>query len=214
MRTQVLVFLLLYALSYIATLLLGLFLKPAPLANLLGFLALLCYIATLLPSLLKAIFPALKKDKTLNWLLKYRRHIGVAAFGFGMNHGILLAIDRQLDFLNWHTYIHYFPGISTMAIFTLLTFTSNDECVKALKKNWKKLHQLTYLAIFILPWHILDKMAMHWTRLTPFGVLLTIVLLILFARRKWLEIANSKTEQKPRVERKITRQTARLLPKA
>ncbi len=190
MRTQILVFLILYSVSYIATWLLGLFFNPAPVANLLGFLSLLCYISTLLPSLLKAIFPALKKDKTLNWLLKYRRHIGIAAFGFGVNHGILISIERKLDLLDWHTYIHYFQGISVLTIFTLLAVTSNDESVKKLKKNWKKLHQLTYLVIFLLPWHILDKMSMNWTYLTPFAVFLTTTILLLFIRRKWLERAD------------------------
>ncbi len=189
MRTQILVFLILYSVSYIATWLLGLFFNPAPLANLLGFLSLLCYISTLLPSLVKAIFPALKKDKALNWLLNYRRHIGIAAFGFGVNHGILLIIEKKLDLLDWHTYIHYFQGISVLTIFTLLAVTSNDESVKKLKKNWKKLHQLTYLVIFLLPWHILDKMSMRWTHLTPFAVLLTTTIVLLFIRRKWLETA-------------------------
>lgn len=48
------------------------------------------------------------------------------------------------------------------------------------------MHQLTYIAIFLLPWHILDKMGMHWTRLTPIEVLITIVTLILFIQRKIL----------------------------
>jgi len=198
MRKQVVVFLALYALSYVATLLGGLFFKPAPLANLMGFLSLLSYIATLLPGLLRAIFPALKKDKMLIWLLKYRRHIGVAAFGFGVNHGILLILERQVNFLEWHTYVHYFQGIATLAIFTILTLTSNDESVKSLKKDWKKLHQLTYLAIFILPWHILDKMAIHWTRLTPLGVLLSLTILVLFVIRKWREHNKPDKRQPPK----------------
>lgn len=187
MRPHALMFLALYCASYIVTILIGIFLNPAPLANILGFLALLCYVATLLPSLLKAIFPAIKRNKSLMSLLKYRRHLGVAAFCLGANHGVLLILERQANLLDWHTYIHYFQGITTLAIFTILTVTSNDESVKTLKNNWKKLHQLTYLAMFILPWHILDKMSGDWTYLTPLAVLLTLFILILFLRRKWLE---------------------------
>jgi sulfoxide reductase heme-binding subunit YedZ len=189
-------YLALYCASYIAAILIGIFFNLAPLANILGILALLCYIATLLPSLLRAIFPASKGNNTLMWLLKYRRHLGVAAFNLGANHGILLIIERHANLLDCHTYTHYFQGISTLAIFTILTVTSNDESVKILKKNWRKLHQLTYLAIFILPWHILDKMSGHWTYLTPLAVLLTLVILILFLRRKWLEIFESKPAPK------------------
>jgi sulfoxide reductase heme-binding subunit YedZ len=58
-------------------------------------------------------------------------------------------------------------------IFTTLAITSNDWSVKKLKKNWKKLHQLTYLVIFLLPWHILDKMSANWSYITPLSVLLS-----------------------------------------
>lgn len=193
-RPHALIFSALYSTSYIATILIGTFLNPAPLANIFGFLALLCYTATLLPSLLKAVFPTIKGNKTLMWLLKYRRHLGVAGFCLGANHGILLIIERHLNLLDWHTYIHSFSGMSILAIFTVLAVTSNDESVKHLKKNWKKLHQLTYLAIFLLPWHILVKMSGHWTSLTLLTVLLTIFILILFISRKWLEI-NIKNQQ-------------------
>lgn len=196
LRPHALMFLALYCASYIVTILIGIFLNPAPLANILGLLALLCYIATLLPSLLKAVFPAIKGNKTLMWFLKYRRHLGVSAFCLGANHGVLIIIERHLNLLDWHTYIHYFQGIITLAIFTLMAFTSNDESVKTLKKNWKKLHRLTYLVIFILPWHILDKMSGHWTYLTPLAVLLTLGILILFMRRKWLEIFEPKLAPK------------------
>lgn len=188
MRPHALMFLAWYLASYIVTILIGIFLNPAPLANIFGFLALLCYVATLLPSLLKSIFSVIKRNKFLVWLLKYRRKLGVAAFCLGANHGVLLILERQANLLDWHTYIHYFQGLTTLAIFIILTVTSNDESVKMLKNNWKKLHQLTYLAIFILPWHILDKMAGNWTYLTPLAVLLTLLIMILFLRRKWLEL--------------------------
>lgn len=184
MRQQVFVYLGLVLFSYSVSGLLALFIKPAPLANILGFLALLCYIATLIPSIIKAVFPNTKKNKFLVWLLKYRRHLGVAAFCFGLNHGALLIIKLQLNFLDWHTWIKYCQGVSTLLIFTILASTSHDEAVKQLKTRWKKLHQLTYLTIFILPWHILDKMAGHWTYLTPVGVLLTVAIAILFMIRQ------------------------------
>ena len=194
-RPHALRFLAVYCASYIATILIGIFLNPAPLANILGFLALLCYIATLLPSLLKAVFPAIKCNKTLMWFLKYRRYLGVSAFSLGANHGVLIIIERHLNLLTLRTYIHYFQGITTLAIFTLMAVTSNDESVKILKKNWKKLHRLTYLVILSLPWHILDKMSGHWTYLTPLAVLLMLGILILFMRRKWLEIFEPQSPQ-------------------
>jgi methionine sulfoxide reductase heme-binding subunit len=165
------------------------FLAPAPIANIFGFLALLCYVATLIPSLLKTVFPPVKSTKILIWLLKYRRYLGVTTFCLGGNHGFLLIFEKHLSLFDLYTYIHYFQGILTLAIFTLLAATSNNESVKYLKKKWKKLHQLTYVAVFSLPWHILDKMSGHWTYLTPLAILLTIITLVLFARKKYLEIS-------------------------
>ncbi len=118
-------------------------------------------------------------------MLKYRRHIGVAAFTLGLNHGVLLILKLQLNLLDFHTYVKYIQGFSTLLIFTLLAFTSHDEAVKNLKAKWRKLHQLTYLAIFILPWHILDKMSGHWTYITPVAVSLALGIVGLFITRQY-----------------------------
>lgn len=189
---QALVFFTLTLTSYIATLLLALFLKPAPLANFLGFLSLVTYIATLLPSILKTVFPITRGNKSLAWLLRYRRYIGITAFAFGLNHGFILVIQKDINLLSLHTYFEYFQGISMLIIFTLLAITSNNWSVKKLKLNWKKLHQLTYLTIFLLPWHILDKMSNHWSYLTPFGVLFSTTIVGLFIKRRWTEAVESK----------------------
>ena len=118
-------------------------------------------------------------------MLKYRRHIGVAAFSLGLNHGVLLILKLQLNLLEFHTYINYIQGFSTLLIFTLLAFTSHDEAVKNIKAKWRKLHQLTYLAIFILPWHILDKMSGHWTYITPVATSLSLGIVGLFITRQY-----------------------------
>jgi sulfoxide reductase heme-binding subunit YedZ len=175
---------------YPISLLLAQFLELAPISNILGFLALVCYIATLLPSILKIVFPITKKNKKIVWLFKYRRHLGVAAFSFGLNHGILQIIQRHLNLLEWQTYFHYFPGFSLLLIFTVLATTSNDFTVKNLKQSWKKIHKLTYLVIFLLPWHILDKMSGNWTFFTPIAVFISTIIACLFAARKYLEVAN------------------------
>lgn len=188
MRKQVFIFLALVLAIYPISLSLVRLVNPAPLANILGFLSLLSYIATLLPSIGKVIFPSTRKNKVLIWLLKYRRHIGVIAFCLGLNHGVLLIIRRNIDLLNWQTYIEYFQGFATLLIFTFLAFTSHDQAVKNLKKNWKKIHQLTYLVIFILPWHILDKMSGHWTYITPIAVLFSTAIAVLFVVRRYKEV--------------------------
>ena len=88
-----------------------------------------------------------------------------------------------------------------LIIFTFLAITSNDWSLKKLKKNWKNLHQLTYLVIFLMPWHILDKMSGHWSYLTPLGVLLAITTVILFFIRKWVESLEAKRKQEAKQQK-------------
>ena len=124
-------------------------------------------------------------------LFKNRRYMGLAAFCFAWTHTALLIRSRSLNFLDFNTYLQYFQGLSSIIIFTILAITSNDESIRTLKTNWKKIHNLTYLCLFILPWHILDKMYGHWSYITPFAVFLSITLSLLFVSRKIIEVKSN-----------------------
>ncbi len=163
------------------------FYDSIPPANLLGCLAIVSYILTLLPTSLRIAFPALKKAKFPIKLLKYRRQLGILAFVLALGHAWLLIAKRNFDFFDLTTYRVYVHGSATFIIFTLLTVTSNDWCVKKMKKNWRQLHQLTYVAMFLLFWHINDKMSGHWNFMTPLVVIGMATMIILFLRRRWLE---------------------------
>jgi len=163
-----------------------------PLANILGLLALISYILTLFPTILRIVFPEVRQTSIPKILLKNRRHIGILAFFFALVHGFLLVQKRNFDFLDLKTYWVYCQGVATFTIFAILAITSNDWSVKRLKKNWKKLHQLTYLAMFLLIWHILDKMSGHWTYLTPIGMVTITGITVLFLIRLWLERQNKQ----------------------
>jgi sulfoxide reductase heme-binding subunit YedZ len=160
---------------------------PSPLPNILGLLALASYIVTLLPTILRIFFPKTKETGVPQWLLKRRRLIGIIALFLAVAHGFLLIKKRQIDFLDPKTFWIYLQGISTFIIFTILAINSNDWSVKKLKKNWKQLHKLTYLAMFLLTWHVWDKMAEHWTYLTPIGIVSITGITVLFLIRLAIE---------------------------
>ena len=166
-------------------------LDAAPLSNQLGFVSLVFYCLTLLPTLLRIIFPQTKQTGIPKWLLLQRRLIGILAFLFAVGHGLLLIKKRHVDFTDITTSWIYIQGIGMMVIFTLLAVTSNDWSVKRLKKRWKQLHQLTYLAMFLLTWHILDKMMGHWTWITPPSLMLIVPSDVLFIWRKCIEFRRS-----------------------
>lgn len=166
-----------------------------PFGNQLGLFALAAYITTLLPSIFRVVFPAIKKTKLPKLLLKYRRVIGILAFIFALGHAYLVIRKRNFDFFDPETYIVSFEGTTTLIVFTLLAITSNDWSIKRLKRNWKRLHTLTYLAMFLLTWHVLSKMSGQWTWITPWAAIAILTTVVLFAVRKWTEI-RLKQQQK------------------
>ncbi|WP_333429707.1 ferric reductase-like transmembrane domain-containing protein [Microcoleus sp. MON2_D5] len=172
-------------------------------ASLLGFAALAGYILTLLPTNLRIVFPGTKKTGFPQWLLKYRRFIGLISFFLAVLHGFIFFKQRNFDIFDIKTYFVYFQGVSTFIIFTLLAITSNDWSVKRLKKNWKKLQSLTYLAMFLVTGHIWDKMAGHWTYLTPVGIAAITATIVLFLGRILIERQSRPQKHQP-TEGKVT----------
>ncbi len=185
------------------------FIDPFPLSNGLGFLALGGYILTLLPTNLRIVFPQTKQARMPKWLLKNRRLIGILSFLLALGHGYLLVKKRDFDFFDPSTFLVYIQGVSTFIIFALLAITSNDWSVKRLKKNWKQLHSLTYLAMFLLTWHVWDKMADHWSYLTPLGLVTIVALNLLYLYRRQIELRNQqKTAQKKVVQPPVREKVA------
>ncbi len=176
-----------------------------PLANNLGFLALATYIVTLCPTIFRTVFPQTKQTGIPKLMLKHRRIIGIVAFFLALGHGFILIKKRDFDFADPKTYWIYIQGVATFIIFTLLAVTSNDWSVKRLKKNWKRLHSLTYLSIFLLAWHIWDKMLNHWTYVTPLGLTSIIAIAVLFLIRRRIEHQNKqqKAEKKTPLPKKV-----------
>ena len=78
-------------------------------------------------------------------------------------------------------------------IFAALAVTSNNWSIKKLKKNWKRLHSLTYAAAFILPWHIFAKMEGHWSILTAVSIVIALDVLRLWLFRQYQN--KSKNDQ-------------------
>jgi methionine sulfoxide reductase heme-binding subunit len=164
-------------------------------ANLLGCLSLFAYILTLLPSCLRTSFPTFKKAKFIAKLLKYRRQLGILAFLVALGHVVLIVIKRNVDLFDLQTYSISVEGTASLIIFGLLAFTSNDWSVKKMKKNWRRLHQLTYTAIFLLFWHIQEKMSGHWNLLTLIELICMSIVTALFLKRRWLEYQKEYAQQ-------------------
>jgi methionine sulfoxide reductase heme-binding subunit len=165
-----------------------------PLANTWGFIALVCYSLTLLPTILRIVFPKTKGTLIHRELLRHRRSIGIMSFLFSALHGYPYLQQRNLDARDVMTYLIYIQGVLAFIVLALLAMTSHDWMIKKLKKNWKRLHRLTYVLMFILIWHIWDKMSGHWTYLTPLGLGVTTGVTTLFLIRAYLELTTKHRE--------------------
>jgi methionine sulfoxide reductase heme-binding subunit len=168
--------------------------------SLFGFLALIIYALTLIPSNLTKVFPHTKQWKINRYLLKQRRFLGLTAFALSLDHVIISLNKYQISLLSIKTYQTYYTGIFILIIFAVLAFTSNDWSIRQLtQKKWRLLHQLTYVALVLMLLHI------NWTFLTPMGlhivsfVSFMYVTRLLFSRIKVIRQKNQASRQLPKL---------------
>jgi sulfoxide reductase heme-binding subunit YedZ len=50
--------------------------------------------------------------------------------------------------------------------------------------------------MFLLTWHVWDKMSDHWSHVTPFGIVLILAINVLFIVRRWKENEEEKRKAK------------------
>ncbi len=83
----------------------------------------------------------------IRWLLRHRRHLGVAAFLYGLLHLLFYFIDMEWSLADLLAELDA-PGIWTgwLAILAMLlpALSSNDVAMRALRRNWKRVQQLAY----------------------------------------------------------------------
>ena len=81
-----------------------------------------------------------------NWLIKRRRYLGVAAFGYLFVHtAYWLTIADFKRILRSFTEPDLIIAWVSLVVFTLLALTSNDFSIRKLGKGWKKLQNWVFL---------------------------------------------------------------------
>ena len=94
---------------------------------------------------LRMLFP---KSGAVLWLMRRRRYLGVAAFGYAALHTLYYVIDLGslsavvADF----TKFGIWTGWVAFVIFVPLAMTSNDASVRRLRRSWKTLQRFVYPA--------------------------------------------------------------------
>ena len=89
------------------------------------------------------------------WLLRRRRYLGVAAFGYALLHTVFYVIDLGsfsavlADSLK----LSIWTGWLAFLIFVPLALTSNDWAVRKMKQAWKPLQRWVYAAAVLTLGH-------------------------------------------------------------
>ena len=94
---------------------------------------------------LRLIWPG---ARWLQWLLKRRRYLGVAAFGYAVLHTLYYLIDlgSLSAILADAVKLGIWTGWLAFVIFVPLAATSNNAAVRWLKDRWKPLQRFVYAA--------------------------------------------------------------------
>ncbi len=98
---------------------------------------------------------ALPASDWVRWLLRHRRAVGVASFGYAALHtAVYLEYKALLSrIVQEGSGADLLTGWLALLIFAILAATSNDLSVRRLRKNWKRLHRSVYIATGLLLAH-------------------------------------------------------------
>lgn len=110
------------------------------------YLGLAFLVFTLVPPSIHKILP--EKLKTWNSkIIKYRRDVGVVSGILLVLHGMLATKIYGNFEISFSLSYPIITGFLAYWIFIVLLLTSSDFAVRKLKKNWKRLHYLVWLAV-------------------------------------------------------------------
>jgi sulfoxide reductase heme-binding subunit YedZ len=163
----------------------------ATLSHTTGFAALRILIISL------AITPVRRLSRSLGWLVRFRRLLGLYAFFYASVH--LLIYLKLYANLDWATLVddlskrrYIIAGFSAWLLLLPLALTSTRWSIRKLGKQWQTLHRLVYVAAVLG--------IIHYWWIVKSGVLdpvkITIVLVIvLLARPAWSFIERRRRQR-------------------
>lgn len=136
----------------------GFFANPVEFVQLeTGDTTLLILLVTLWISPLRAIFP---KSRLLKLIVRHRRMMGVSCFVYALLHLTIYLLDYTTLAVMLENFTRPFiiSGALAFIILLAMAITSTNWAVKKMGfKNWKILHRLVYLAVFLVFLHLFLK---------------------------------------------------------
>lgn len=129
-----------------------------------GQAAILVYIITTIPGITRRFKIS---HRLIQILMMFRRYIGILMYSLILNHYMMVSgtmlIFKQILPLPFPVFELF--GIAAFTMLFLLFITSNDFSVKRLGIWWDRLHQLTYVIVWLIFAHVALQRLSIWTLL-------------------------------------------------
>jgi sulfoxide reductase heme-binding subunit YedZ len=121
-----------------------------------------------------------------NWLIRFRRMLGLFAFFYLLMHFLVYTgLDQRFDLQAIFEDIAERPyitiGFSALVLLIPLAVTSTNGMMRRLGRRWQKLHRLVYLIAILGVWHFYWQVKLD----TLEAVIYAGILALLFAYRIW-----------------------------
>jgi len=134
----------------------------------------------------------------LNWLLQFRRMLGLFAFFYVLMHFLVyFVLDQTLDFSAVFEDIVERPyitlGMTALTLLLPLVITSTNAMRRRLGKRWARLHQLIYPIAILGVWHFYWQVKLDTLEATFYAA----ILVVLLAYRLWLRRQKSSKARVP-----------------
>ena len=116
-----------------------------------------------------------------NWLLRYRRMLGLFSFFYILLHFTVYAVlDQGLDMAVIIEDVIKRPyitlGMTGLLLLTSLAITSTKGMMRRLGKRWQKLHRLVYVIAIAGVWHFYWQVKLDALDATVYALILLVLL--------------------------------------
>jgi len=141
-------------------------------------------ISTLVMLLISLAITPLRRITGLNWIIRFRRLLGLFAFFYGLLHLVTyIVLDREFEWsgiLNdilKRPFITY--GVLAFTIMLLLALTSTNWAIRKMGgKNWNTLHRMVYFSGTAAILHFWFKQKADHSEPLIYGLVLAVLLFI------------------------------------
>lgn len=119
-----------------------------------AYAAVFFFAITILPGMLKRF--GIKSKFFVTRLTAFKRENGDLMFVLAFLHYTLIKLFPAIESGNIPPVFLFFEffGMAALMASSALFFTSNDFSIKFLKKNWKRLHYLVYIIVWLIFFHV------------------------------------------------------------